>query len=128
MPPFQGDIELEVFGNLDVVDLESKSYEKPSFFEQVEQERELFMLAVIDEVTGGPVRPVTEQELYELSPLQMVEPLTCNKTKVQTKVTKSKESFKTTSLQELLAARNGAGPLCDHCGATGKQFIILGIV
>ncbi|KAL4543199.1 hypothetical protein Ndes2526B_g03861 [Nannochloris sp. 'desiccata'] len=119
MPPFQGDNDLEVFANLDVVDLESKSYEKPSFFEQLEQERELYMLAVIDEVTGDPVRPATEQELYELSPLQIVEPLTCNKTKVQTKVAKSKEPIKTTSLQELLAAaRNGAGPMCDHCGAT----------
>ena len=69
MPPFQGDAELEVFANLDVDLLESKSYEK-----------------------------------------------------VQPKVVKSKEPIKTTSLQELLAAaRNGAGPMCDHCGATGKQ-------
>jgi hypothetical protein len=122
MSPFQGANELEVFANLDVVDLESKSFEKPSFFEQVEQERELYMLAVIDEETGNPVRPATEEELHELLPLELVEPLTCSKTKVQTKVAKSKEPIKTTSLQELLAAaRNGAGPMCDHCGATGKQ-------
>ena len=122
MPPFQGDAELEVFANLDVDLLESKSYEKPSFFEQVEQERELYMLALIDETTGTPVRPATEQELNELLPLELVEPLTLNKPKVQPKVVKSKEPIKTTSLQELLAAaRNGAGPMCDHCGATGKQ-------
>jgi hypothetical protein len=127
MPPFQGDNELEVFAELNVVDLESNSFEKPSFFEQVEQERELYMLAVIDEATGAPVRPATEDELNDLLPLQLLEPLTCKKTKVQTKVAKSNEPIKTTSLQELLAAaRNGAGPMCDHCGATGKQVLVVG--
>ena len=123
MSPFQGDNELGVNFDLDV-DLERKR-DIPSFFDQVEQhERELYMLAVIDEETGTPVRPATDEELTELLPLALNEPLTCKKAAVQTNLVKSKEPIKTMSLQELLAAaRNGAGPMCDHCGATGKQII-----
>lgn len=117
MPPFADDVELESFPSLDL-DLGSKSYasNKPSFFEQV---RQMYMLAVVDEATGTPMRPATEEELNGI-PLELVQPLPSPKPKAEPKPETPKESTKHMSLQELLAAaRNGNGPMCDHCGATG---------
>ena len=120
MPPFADDTELESFPSLDL-DLGTKSYvgNKPSFFEQVEQVRQMYMLAVVDEATGTPMRPATEEELNAI-PGELVQPLPSPQPKAELKPEKPKEPTKHMSLQELLAAaRNGNGPMCDHCGATG---------
>ena len=118
MPPFADDPES--FPSLDLdLGTNSCASSKPSFFEQVEQVRQMYMLAVVDEVTGTPMRAATDEELNDI-PMELVQPLPSPTLKTEPELEELKEPTKQLSLQELLAAaRNGKGPMCDHCGATG---------
>lgn len=117
MPPFHPEPELD---GLDF-DLAAKNLEKPSFFDQVEaeREREMYMLAVVDEATGAPVRPATEEDLHDF-PLELVAPLG-PQAPPQPTAPKPPLCVKNMSLSELLAAatEEQGHPVCNHCGAQG---------
>lgn len=91
---------------------------------QARQERQLYMLAIVDEATGMPVRAATEEDVAGVS-LKMLELPPVHKKGAQqspaAEDSNANEGPKQPTLQELLAiARMGPGPKCDHCKATGE--------
>lgn len=117
MPPFHG----ENGDPIALTDLPPPTLQKPCFFDQVEDvDRELYMLAIVDEATGAPMRPATEEDLL-LLPGELMTSLSPSKPHLASHPNDPIKDIKNMSLQELLAAaRNGKGPMCDHCGATGR--------
>lgn len=79
----------------------------------------MYMLAVVDEATGTPVRPATEEELHDL-PQELVA-LEGTQGLARPGQPALPLSSKNMSLSELLAAATEAQgqPICNHCGAQG---------
>lgn len=73
------------------------------------EDKALYKLVVVDEATGSIVRAATDDDVAGLD-LQLQD----ERKDVQSKRAKHK------TLQQLLEeARQGDGPVCDHCGTTG---------
>ena len=124
MAPFHGEQEM---GGLAALHLdlgkmqEEGKAERPAPALPAGQERQLYRLVLVDESTGVPVRAATEEDLsaVPLNSLEPPAPASTHSTE-QPAAPTAKSPNKQHSLQELLAeARNGKGPVCDHCGATG---------
>jgi hypothetical protein len=87
--------------------------------------RGLYMLAVVDEETGAPVRPATREDVEELPPLLALDPAAGGKPRprppsaLRASYALPQRQGQPT-LQELLAeaTRGGRGPVCCHCSAT----------
>ena len=77
------------------------------------------MLAIVDESTGVPVRPVTDEDLAGTPTVggRSIE----NRSKAGLQECNEEEPTRVKTIQEMVEeARKGDGPVCDNCGIHGE--------
>lgn len=82
---------------------------------------QLYMLAIVDESTGVPVRPVTDEDLAGI-PAAAGGCNMENRIKAGREEGDEEEPTRVKTIQEMVEeARRGDGPVCDNCGVTGER-------
>lgn len=109
------DSDFSFFSTLPPLDTRARSPEASSFF-SLDDKPEKFVLALIDEASGEPLRPATEADLIELKLLECLP-----RPEAAPRAPKEPEATAMTdqAFKELLSA----GPVCRHCGVTGGRIL-----